>query len=201
MVQYSMKMHQIVTTRLNNLQYHSLLRLNSIDINCMTFILGDRCQLKITKCTMYVSTVNSFICTRCLHPTPVGETHTIYLCWHQAMFWMGTIFLLPIYRSMYLNKGTTINDLGGGGNFRHEFIFSRGPLPYKKDFLGKASQNFFFPRQGISKFIFFLESASQNLFFSWRVPLKKYFFPGDGPSKYFFSISSGPLPRSLMVVP
>ncbi len=31
MVQYSMKMHQIVTTRLNNLQYHSLLRLNSID--------------------------------------------------------------------------------------------------------------------------------------------------------------------------
>ncbi len=29
MVQYSMKMHQIVTTRFNNLQYHSLLRLNS----------------------------------------------------------------------------------------------------------------------------------------------------------------------------
>ncbi len=31
MVQYSMKMYQIVTTRLNNLQYHSLLRLNSIN--------------------------------------------------------------------------------------------------------------------------------------------------------------------------
>ncbi len=30
MVQYNMKMYQIVTTRLINLQYHSLLRLNSI---------------------------------------------------------------------------------------------------------------------------------------------------------------------------
>ncbi len=155
MVQYSMKMHQIVTTRLNNLQYHSLLRLNSIDINCMTFILGDRCQLKITKCTMYVSTVNSFICTRCLHPTPVGETHTIYLCWHQAMFWMGTIFLLPIYRSMYLNKGTTINDLGGAEEiFDVNLSFPENPFRIKKIssarplkisfFLGKASRNLFF---------------------------------------------------------
>ena len=33
-------------------------------------------------------------------------------------------------------------------------------------------------------------SASHNLF-----------FPGEGPSRFFFSISSGPLPRSLIVVP
>ena len=86
-----------------------------------------------------------------------------------------------------LNKGTTINDLGGGagGNFRNEFIFSPEPLPYKIFFLGKASQNLFFPWQRLSKFIFsparplkiyfFLGEASQN-----------FFFPAAGSSKFFF---------------
>ncbi len=39
-VQYSIKMHQIVTTRLNNLQYHSLLCLNSVD--CVTRLLASQ---------------------------------------------------------------------------------------------------------------------------------------------------------------
>ena len=43
---------------------------------------------------------------------------------------------------------------------------------------------------GRKKNYYFLETASQNLF-----------FPGEGPLKLFFLISSGPTPRSLMVVP
>ncbi len=106
---------------------------------------------------------------------------------------------------------------GAGGNFQNELIFFREPLPYNFFFLSKASQNLFFSRQGLSKFIFslarpskiyfFLGKASQNLFFpgeclskfifSLRVPLKIYFFlesasqnlffPGEGPPKFFFS--------------
>ena len=64
--------------------------------------------------------------------------------------------------STWRRKGTTINDLGGGGgNFRNKFIFSREPLPYK----------------------------------IYAV------LCGEGPPKFFFSISSGPTPRSLMIVP
>ncbi len=46
MVQYSMKMHQIVTTRLNNLQYHSLLRLNSNELQSLICLLlfEDSCE-------------------------------------------------------------------------------------------------------------------------------------------------------------
>ncbi len=67
-------------------------------------------------------------------------------------------------------------------------------------FLGEASQIFFswivplkiyfFPGECLSKFIF-----------SWRVPLKIYHFPEKGLRHFIFSISSGPTPRSLMVVP
>ena len=39
-------------------------------------------------------------------------------------------------------------------------------------------------------YLFFLGTAFRNLF-----------FPGDGPTRFFFSISFGPPPRSLMVVP
>ncbi len=31
--------------------------------------------------------------------------------------------------------------------------------------------------------------------------LSKIFFPAEGPPKFFFSISSGPPPRPLMVIP
>ncbi len=106
--------------------------------------------------------------------------------------------------------------IGGGGNFRNEFIFSREPLPYKFFFLGKASQNLFFLRQSLSKFIswgvplkiyFFLESASQNLFFpgkclskfifSWRVPLKIYFFLEKGLRNFFSLDFLRPYPQII----
>ncbi len=73
--------------------------------------------------------------------------------------------------SLITPKGTTINDLGGG-NFRNELIFSREPYPYKFFFLGKASQNLFFPGECLSKFIF-----------SWRVDyLPKLFFSRFPPA-------------------
>ncbi len=92
-----------------------------------------------------------------------------------------------------------------------KFIFSQRTASKIFSSLKSASQNLFFPGECLSKFIF-----------SWRVPLKIYFFPesasqnlffpGEYLSKFifswrraseiiFFSISSGPTPRSLMVVP
>ena len=100
-------------------------------------------------------------------------------------------------------KGTTINDLGGGGgNFRNEFIFSREPLPYKKIFLGIAFQNLFFPRQGLSKFIFssarplkiyfFLGEASQKKIFPLSRVFKIIFFPKKSLSKKISRVKNGP---------
>ncbi len=104
-------------------------------------------------------------------------------------------------------KGTTINDLGGGG---------------RRKFPGTPSLKIFSPRQSLSKFIFSLTRSLKIYFFSRRVPLEIYFFlesasqnlffPGECLSKFifsrrraseiiFFSISSGPTPRSLLVVP
>ncbi len=37
--------------------------------------------------------------------------------------------------------------------------------------------------------------------FSTGMPFENFFFPGEGPPRFFFSISSGPPPRSLTVVP
>ena len=81
---------------------------------------------------------------------------------------------------------------GGIGNFRNNF-FPRELLPYRIFFLGKASQNLFFPHRGLSKFIF---SSVRPLKISWRVPVKIYFspegtsqdliFPGKCLSKIFF---------------
>ncbi len=92
-------------------------------------------------------------------------------------------------------KGTASNDLGGRGNFRNEFIFSWEHLSYNL-FSGKACQNLFFPRQGLSKFIFFLESTSQNLFFPGEY-LSKFIFSWRRASKFLFSRLPPPPPQII----
>ncbi len=87
---------------------------------------------------------------------------------------------------------------GAGENFRHEFIFSREPFPYKffssarplkislfvqnglqnNFFLGKGLPNLFFSEE--SPKLYFPAKCLVKFIFSWRVPLKMYFFLEKG---------------------
>ncbi len=59
----------------------------------------------------------------------------------------------------------------------------------------------FFPEEGLLRFIFSWGRPLDIYFFLGKA-FQDLFFPGEGPPRFFFfSISSGPPPRSLMVVP
>ncbi len=114
--------------------------------------------------------------------------------------------LMIISDGFYLQKGLFFPWQGPS-----KFFFSQRLASKIIFFLGIASQNLFFPGECLSKFIFswrvplkiyfFLESASQNLFFPGEC-LSKFIFSWRRASEiFFFSISSGPTPRSLLVVP
>ncbi len=66
---------------------------------------------------------------------------------------------------------------------------------------GKIENGFIFSAECLLRIIFFPEKASLDLLFFLGKAFLDLFFPGEGPPKFFFSISSGPAPRSLMVVP
>ncbi len=88
-------------------------------------------------------------------------------------------------------RGRPLMILGAGGKVENEFIF----------FSGKAFLKLFFLHgEGLLKFFFFLGKASWN-YFSPGKTLWNLFFPGEGPPNCFSLFSSGPAPRSLMVVP
>ncbi len=89
-------------------------------------------------------------------------------------------------------------------------FFSPDPLPWKYFFFKKASQKLFFLEEAFSIFFFFLSCVDVILFFlrdGWSEFLflesgvQNFVFLEKGLRNFFFSISSGPPPRSLMVVP
>ncbi len=91
----------------------------------------------------------------------------------------------PLSCLLYLLKGSTINDPGGGG---------------------KSKMNLFFPRHRLSNFFPFLRETFPNFFFlekafpmfSWKRPFKIFWFlleKGLEIFLFFFSITSAPLPQ------